>query len=131
MVKADAASITYLPNARWADNLPEVMQSLLIRSIAGTGRLGFVGPSEGGPVPDLALLTRIDRFQVEVTGTAVLARVDISLTLLNDRDQRVLRTRQFSSQANAASDAPMAVVAGFQAILDGLLPDMANWTVPG
>ncbi len=127
MVKPGLAAITYLPDARWADELPAVMQSLLVRSIAGTGRMGYVGPSEGGPVPDLALLTRIDNFEVEVAGGPVIARVDISLTLLRDRDQSVIRTRAFRNKATAASDQPADVVAAFQAILDALLPEMARW----
>ncbi len=127
MVKPGAAAITYLPNARWADELPAVVQSLLIRSIAGTGRMGYVGPSEGGPVPDLALLTRVDAFQIDVAGEAISARIDISLTLLRDADQRVLKTRVFRNQVAAASDEPSAIVAAFQALLDTLLPEMADW----
>ncbi|PVA09238.1 hypothetical protein DC366_15175 [Pelagivirga sediminicola] len=127
MVKQGAAAISYLPDARWADELPEVVRSLLVRSIAGTGRMGYVGPSEGGPVPDLALLTRIDRFELQVAAGTVTARVDISLSLLRDADQRVLKTRAFGSSAIAASDLPVDVVAAFQAILDTLLPEMASW----
>ncbi|QYX58642.1 ABC-type transport auxiliary lipoprotein family protein [Roseovarius sp. SCSIO 43702] len=127
MVKPDPVAITYLPEARWADTLPAVMQSLLVRSIAGTGRMGYVGPSEGGPVPDLALLTRIDDFQVEILGEAVMADVDISLTLLRDRDQRVIKTRDFKNRIAAASDEPADIVAAFQSILDTLLPAMAAW----
>lgn len=127
MVKPGAAAITYLPDARWADELPAVMQSLLVRSVAATGRMGYVGPSEGGPVPDLALLTRIDRFEVEVVGEVATASVDMSLSVLRDSDQRVLRTRSFSGDVVAASDGPIDVVAAFQAILDSLLPDMARW----
>ncbi|HEY9039154.1 MAG TPA: ABC-type transport auxiliary lipoprotein family protein [Roseovarius sp.] len=131
MVKPSGAAITYLPDARWADELPAVVQSLLIRSIAGTGRMGYVGVSEGGPVPDHALLTRIDSFQVDIAGEAVIAKVDISLTLLRDRDQTVLKTRVFRDQAAAANDEPVAIVAAFQAILDRLLPEMANWVAAG
>ncbi|WP_113910928.1 ABC-type transport auxiliary lipoprotein family protein [Roseovarius dicentrarchi] len=127
MVKPSGAAITYLPEARWADELPSVVQSLLIRSIAGTGRMGYVGTSEGGPVPDYALLTRIDSFQVDIAGEAVTARVDISLTLLRDRDQTVIKTQVFRNQVAAANDEPAAIVAAFQAILDSLLPAMADW----
>lgn len=127
MVKPGGAAITYLPDARWTDELPSVVQSLLIRSIAGTGRMGYVGISEGGPVPDYALLTRVDSFQVDVAGAAVTAKVDISLTLLRDRDQSVIKTRVFRNQVNAANDEPPAIVAAFQAILDRLLPEMADW----
>ena len=64
MVRSDGATITYLPDARWTDESPLVVQSLLIRSIAATGRIGYVGRSEGGPVPDAALLVRMDAFEV-------------------------------------------------------------------
>lgn len=64
MIKPGAASITYLPGARWNDERPLVLQSLLIRSIWGTGRIGYVGRSEGRPLPDSALLVRIDAFNV-------------------------------------------------------------------
>ncbi len=129
MVKPGAASITYLPEARWSDELPALVQSLLVRSIAGTERMGYVGPNEAGPVPDLALLTRIDAFQVEVAGAAVIAKIDLSLTLLRDRDQSVIKTAVFRNQTAAANDTPLAIVAAFQAILDALLPQMADWSV--
>ncbi|MDO5756810.1 MAG: ABC-type transport auxiliary lipoprotein family protein [Rhodobacterales bacterium] len=127
MIRQGASFISYLPNARWADDLPNVMQSLLIRSIAGTGRMGYVGVSEGGPVPDYALLTRIDSFEVTVAGAAVIAQVDISLTMLRDSDQTALKTRNFRNQVGAGSDQPQVIVAAFQAILNALLPEMADW----
>ncbi|WP_281968375.1 ABC-type transport auxiliary lipoprotein family protein [Roseovarius nanhaiticus] len=131
MVKPGAAAVTYLPDARWSDELPLLVQSLLVRSIAGTGRMGYVGPNEAGPVPDLALLSRIDAFHVEIAGERVVAKVDISLTLLRDRDQSVIKTAIFGSEAAAVDDTPTAIVAAFQAILDGLLPEMASWAAAG
>lgn len=130
MVKPDALSITYLPDARWADELPLVLQFLLIRSIAGTGRIGYVGRGEGGPAPDTALLVRIDAFQVEATPAGAFeAAVDITLTALNDRDQRVIATRAFARTARAADDRPPSIVAAFQSILDDLLPEMSDWVL--
>lgn len=130
MVKPDAASITYLPDARWSDELPLVIQSLLIRSISGTGRIGYVGRSDGGPVPDTALLVRIDAFNVNVRpdGSFYVA-ADLTLTTLNDRDQRVTAMQGFSATAPVASDQPAAIVVAFQGVLDGLLPQMADWAV--
>ncbi|MEX1663727.1 ABC-type transport auxiliary lipoprotein family protein [Thioclava sp. 15-R06ZXC-3] len=127
MVKPSAASVTYLPDARWSDDLPALVQSLLVRSIAGTGRMGYVGPSKAGPVPELALLTRIDAFNVAIAGDTLTAKIDMSLTLISDRDQSVIKTKVFRGQIAAANEEPVAVVAAFQAILDALLPEMANW----
>ncbi|MCA0851004.1 ABC-type transport auxiliary lipoprotein family protein [Salipiger thiooxidans] len=131
MVKPGVAAVTYLPDARWSDEVPALVQSLLVRSIAATGRMGYVGPNEAGPVPDLALLSRIDVFQVEVIGAALIAKIDISLTLLRDSDQSVIKTASFRNEIAAVNDTPAAIVAAFQAILDTLLPQMATWAATG
>ena len=129
MVKPDAASVTYLPDARWGDALPAVFQSLLIRSISDTGRIGYVGPAEGGPVPDRVILARIDAFEVQAAEGALLALVDINLTILNDRDQRVVASRRFDGAQELAGDDPRTIIAGFQTVLNTLLPAMADWAV--
>ena len=67
LIKPEPASITYLPDARWSDEVPAIVQSLLIRSISETGRIAYVGPSNAGPVPDKALLVRIDAMMACLT----------------------------------------------------------------
>lgn len=127
MIKPTPASITYLRDARWPDELPAFLQSLLIRSIAGTGRLGYVGDAEGGPVPDLALLTRVDAFHIEVQADLFMVRISMNLTMMRDRDQRVLASRSFDTTTQSADDQPANIVSAFQAGLNDLLPDIANW----
>lgn len=127
MVKPTPLAVTYLPDARWVDELPAVIQSLLIRSIAGTGRMGYVGGEKSGPVPDLALLTRVDAFQVDVKQDAFIVTAAINLTLLRDRDQRVLSSRTFTASIPSADDQPSTIVTAFQAVLNDILPEIANW----
>lgn len=130
MIKPDAASITYLPEARWSDEAPLVMQSLLIRSISGTGRLGYVGRSDGGPVPDTVLLVRLDSFHAVVLGDGTLnVVIDMALTVVNDSDQRVIGSRSFEGSAIAPNDSPVAIVAAFQAALDRVLPNAVDWVL--
>ena len=130
MIKPDLASITYLPDARWSDELPAVLQTLLIRSISETGRIAYVGRSDAGPVPDKALLVRIDAFEVNVLGDSTFAvSVDIDLTIVNDRDQRIVASKRFSGSSQTSSDQARSIVAGFQTIMNDLLPSMSDWTV--
>lgn len=130
MIKPNAVAVTYLPEARWSDALPLVIQSVLIRSISGTGRVGYVGQSDGGPVPDTALLVRLDAFQVTVLADGRFqATVDIALTALDDRNQQVTGSRSFAQTAVAADTTPAAVIAAFQTVLNTLLPTMADWAV--
>jgi len=130
LVKPDAVSITYLPDARWSDELPDLVQSVLVQSMSGTGRLGYVGRSDAGPIPDKAMLVRIDAFEVAALQDGTFeARVDIDLTIINDNDQRVVGSRQFAQTRAVASDTPQQIVIVFQEILNDLLPDISDWSI--
>lgn len=130
VIKPDLASITYLPNARWSDELPAVIQSLLVRSISGSGRIAYVGRSDAGPIPDKALLVRIDAFEVyAVAGGTFEVQVDLNLSVINDKDQRVVGSRRFAQAQQVSSDDPKEIVGAFQAVLDHLLPQMSDWAI--
>jgi len=130
MIKPDPASITYLPDARWSDEVPALVQSLLIRSIAATGRIAYVGPSDAGPVPDKALLTRIDAFEVNaLPGGLFEVVLDMEITLVNDADQRIVASRRFAQRAPAASDGITQVVGAFQQGMNAALPEIAAWVI--
>ncbi len=128
LIRQDALSVTYLPDARWSDEVPDMLQSVLIRSLASSGQIGFVGAQGSGPVPDTVLLTRIDAFGVnQLSGGTFEVQVTLELTVLRDRDQRVLGTRRFAGTLGVASDQADTIVRGFQQVLDGLLPDAVAW----
>ena len=130
MIKPDALSITYLPDARWSDEVPAIVQTLLIRSISGTGRVAYVGQRDGGPIPDRALLSRVDAFEVvTLPDGALQARIDMDLTVINDADQRIVGSRRFAETAPVAGDDPRVIVAAFQTVLNTLLPEMSDWAV--
>jgi cholesterol transport system auxiliary component len=129
-VKPDALSVAYLPDGRWSDRLPLVLQSLLVRSIAGTGRAGYVGAAGQGPVPDRALLGRIDAFNLRRLDDASFEmRVDVALTVVDDASQRVVATRNFAGSAPVADDRAESAARAAQAVLDGLLPEAGDWVL--
>lgn len=130
MVKPAPASITYLPDARWSDEVPAVVQSLLIRSISETGRIAYVGRADAGPIPDKALLTRIDAFEVgQLAETSFEARVDLTLTIVNDADQRIVASRRFTQAAPVPNATAAEIVGAFQTLMNSLLPQMADWAI--
>ena len=130
LIKQDPIAVTYLPDATWSDAVPQMMQSLLIRTLASDGRLGFVGAQGSGPVPDTVLLTRIDTFEVTAQGAGRFdVRVSFELTVLRDRDQRVLGTRRVAGSQVIPDDRADTIARGFQGLLDGLLPEAAAWVL--
>ena len=130
LIRENPLSVTYLPDTRWADTLPQMLQTILIQSLAGSGRVGFVGAQGAGPVPDTVLLTRIDAFGVDQRPDGSFgARIALELTVLRDQDQRVLGTRRFDQTALVANDRADTVVRAFQALLDALLPQAVDWVL--
>lgn len=134
LIRPDAVSITYLPDARWPENLPTLVQSLMIRSLSSTGRIGFVGPSGEGPVPDFAVLSRIDAFEIAVTQATDgsfenNARIKMNLTIVRDANQRVIASRSFEGSDQPTDLGPAPIVSALQRILDPMLLDMTNWII--
>ncbi len=130
LIKQDPLAVTYLPDASWSDSVPQMMQSVLIRSLASAGRIGFIGAQGSGPVPDTVLLTRIDAFEVAVQRDGRFeARISIEMTVLRDRDQRVLGTRRFGGSQILASDQGAIIAQSFQQLLDEILPRATSWVL--
>lgn len=130
LIKQDPLVVTYLPEASWSDSVPQMMRSVLIRSLASAGRIGFVGAQGSGPVPDTVLLTRIDAFEVTAQGDGRFeAQILMEMTVLRDRDQRVLGTRRLAAALLLADDRAPTIARAFQQLLDGLLPEAATWVL--
>lgn len=128
LIKPDPLSVTYLPGVRWSDGVPPMVQSILIRSLAASGGFGFVGAQGSGPVPDFVLLTRIDAFGVNVLPDRTFeAQLAWELTVLRDRDQRVLGSRIFAEKRPIASDQAADISVAFQQLMNLILPDAVAW----
>lgn len=130
LIQQDALSVTYLPDARWADTVPKMMQTILIQSLSSSGQIGFVGAQGAGPVPDTVLLTRIDAFGVEqMADRSFVARISFDLTVLRDRDQRVLGTKRFATTIAVVDDRAATIARTFQQALEGILPQALVWVL--
>lgn len=130
LIRPTPQTVAYLPDARWSDDVPRLLQSLLVQTLSGTGRIGYVGTPGSGPVPDVALLLRLDRFEVEADAGQVLRAVlSFHATLLRDRDQRVIASRRFAGDTVLPNDNAATVAADFQALIGETLPAAADWVL--
>ena len=132
LIKPGALRVAYLPDGRWVDPAPEHVQSLLVRSLAGTGRFGFVGGESSGPLPDYVLISDLEAFQAELAPAGatppVTVVVRLTVTILRDLDRRVVATQSFEGRAGAAGDDAPTVVTAFDAAMGQVLRDATSWT---
>lgn len=127
VIKPTPLQVQSLPDGRWINDTTEHFQLLLVRSLANSGRFGLVTGADGGPSPDLVLLTDLQAFQAEVAGDGVSVVIAARMTLLRDTDGRVLTSRSFSNSAPVPDTSAEQIVGGFEAAMTQLLRDVVGW----
>lgn len=131
VIKPNALQVAYLPDGRWIELAPVHVQALLVRSIANSGAVGFVGGDAAGPVPDFVLLTDLQTFQAELgpDGKPTRIAVRMTLTLVRDLDRRLVATRVFEASAPISSTQALPVAVAFDSAMRGILAEATRWTV--
>ncbi len=127
VIKPTPLQVQSLPGARWINDTTEHVQLLLVRSLANSGRFALVTGAGAGPSPDYVLMVDLQAFQAEITGDTVTVEVRMTLTLLDDRDGRVMASRGFSNSTAVAGTGTELVVSAFDAIMTRQLTDVVGW----
>ena len=131
MIRPNPLQAEYLPEARWSESTPVMVQTLMLRSLEATNRLRYVGRRPLGAGGDVAILTEIQDFQAELAPDGKTAQVHMRLrvTLVRENDARILSTRTFATRAAAASTKTLPVVEAFDAAAQQILADFTVWTM--
>jgi cholesterol transport system auxiliary component len=81
-------------------------------------------------MPDYTLMTELLDFQAEPGAKAseYVVRVTMMMTLIRESDRRIVDARRFSATGTVGSDETAALVAAFDRVLQGLLPEIVAWT---
>jgi cholesterol transport system auxiliary component len=125
IVKDAAGTISFLGNAQWADELPDLVQARLIHTFENASFLQAVTRPSSGAVTDAQLVTEIRSFEVSTPSNEAV--VQVSAKLVSERDGRILRGRIFSTRVPvAAVDAPNATRALDEA-LSVVMLDIVRW----
>lgn len=106
----------YYAGARWAEDLPTMVQSALVESLAGSRRLRSVQGDLGRFRATYVLSVNVQVFEADYTAGAVpTARVVLAATLGRQADRRVLASFSVATAQPAAANRLTEVVAA----LDG------------
>lgn len=129
LVRPNPVQAQYLPGARWADKAPLMVQTVLVRAFEDTGALAYVGRRPLGGQGDVALVSEITDYQVEVAPSAEGAEIRLRLVarMVREADARVIARRTFTASAPVASLETLDLVQGFSAASDSLTRDMVLW----
>lgn len=131
MIRPDALQAQYLPDVRWGDEVPVLMQTLMVRALENTGGLRYVARRPLAGSGDYAIVTELFDFQAEVTGDDDSAIVVIRMIsrLVRESNASIVATRTFVASAGAASTETATLIEAFDRASDQLLIEFADWTL--
>jgi len=126
-VRSHGGSISYLPGVSWSDELPPLVQTILVRAFENSGRVKAVGkPGESLAIDDQVIVD-IRAFELDVTGSP-MARVTLGVKLLDERTGKVRANRVFDVTRPSSSDRPKDAIAALDQATSAAVADVVVWT---
>lgn len=129
VIRQDGSSISYLKHAQWSDRLPNLVQARLVQAFENSGRVAGVGRPGEGLAIDYQILTDIRAFDVVVSGERRVARVEITVKLMNDRSGAVRATRVFAARTKINSSVDDRYADALDAAFKVVVSDIVSWTL--
>ncbi len=121
----------YLPDGRWSEPAPALVQTLLVASLQNTGGFRLVGRTGAGLMPDYTLMNEVQEFHAEPQGTEpapLTVRVSLMATLIRESDRSIVAARRFSANATAPANDTATLVRAFDAAMRPVLEGVVAWT---
>ncbi len=119
--------LDYLAGARWADDLPRLLQSALVESFQDSGRLRSVQGDLGRFRATHMLVVEVRRFEADYTGGGPpVAQVELAATVGRSSDRRVLASFTAGASEGAAENRQSSVVAALDAAFGRAAADVAE-----
>lgn len=122
--------VQYYAKSNWIDRVPLMVQTLLVETFQGSGKILSVASNSADLRPDFVLGTQIRDFQTEYfSGANPKAHVGIVARLVTLRQRAIIGSKRFDGDAPAAADDMGAIVAAFNTALGQVLDGIAAWTL--
>lgn len=134
LMRTSGVEAAFLPGAQWTDDLPLMVQTLLLRGLAASEGYAFVGREPLGLSGDYAILTELVDFQGAASRPAaegdsphVTAQVGLQIRVIRESDARVIGNRRFSREVPAAGDDAAQLAEALDQAMAALLPEITAW----
>lgn len=130
MIRPDPLRAQYLPDARWADPVPQMVQTLMVRSLGDSAALRYVGRSPLGVGGDYAVLTEIIGFHTEAfAAEGAQVEIELLVRLVRESDAAVVSTRRIEAVSEAPSTDSAALAAAFDRAMRAALGEFTGWVL--
>lgn len=125
-------TLEYFAKASWTDNAPSMIQTLLVASFEGTGKIVSVGRESIGLRPDYLLKTELREFQaVYYDGDGKIPRVVVRINakVVEMPDRRIIASRTILKEEKAAGSDFKDIIDAFDIALGRALKEIVQFTL--
>ncbi|MDN5786187.1 ABC-type transport auxiliary lipoprotein family protein [Pseudorhodobacter sp.] len=131
LIRPNPLQAAYLPDVKWAEETPTMVQTLLVRSLEDSNAFRYVGRRPLGASGDYAIVTDLTDFQAEAAPDGKSANIRLRLTarLVREDDAAILSSRSFIATAAVGSTQTLDLVAGFNLANQTLMTDVTAWVL--
>ena len=139
-VQRTPLEIDYFARASWTDNMPRMVQVLLVESFENSNKIVSVGRQAATLRADFILKTDIREFQAEypegslqgqesVEGIVPNVNVRMNFKLVRMPGRRIVASRTFEQKQAAPGPDLLDIVRGFDDALGVVLRHVVEWTL--
>ncbi len=131
MIRPGPLQAQYLPDVRWSEDAPVMLQTLMLRALDTTQAFQYVGRRPLGPGGDFAIVTELVDFQAELSPDGDGARVVVRMIsrIVRERGLDIVATRTFAAAAPAASIGDQDLAVAFDAATGQVISEFTLWTL--
>lgn len=128
LVRRTPSRLQVYPGAAWLDSVPEMLQSMLVKSFSDAESFGGVGRS-GGLRTRYSLATEIRHFEAVDADGRMSVDIAIQASLIHQRSARQVASRSFRYGGDVSGPGVDPIVEGFESALAELMSDMLHWVL--
>jgi len=125
----DAHQLAYYARNQWAETPPQMLQPLLVRSLAATGAFAAVVTPPHTTGGTLGLRTEIVDLVQDYTQQPPVLRLGLRVRLSDERTQKVLGTRDIEVREPMQQKAPAAGVSAANVAVAKALREVAQFVL--
>ncbi len=132
LIKPSELQAQYLPDARWGEEVPVMVQTLMLRTLQRTEAFRYTGREPLGVSGDVAVISDVIDFQARTDpagGEGATVSLRLRVQLVREDDVRILASRTFAAEAPAATTETVDLVAAFDSASDALFAEFAAWSL--
>lgn len=121
---SDDAELNQYAAVRWADNLPELVASLIGRSLESTGRFEVVSGRAGSGLKNCDLQLEVQEFFADLSPAGHTSGVRVAINGHNQCENGAPLSMQLNAIIAVHDDRMSVIVAAFQRAMDSVMEDM-------